>query len=971
MRSSFHPLITVSTGARGSGARRMADKARRAGAGRREKAARLGRRIAELEESYALERRLVEELCQSGDLFRSITDTANDAIMVMDYRGILYYINEAAERLFGYQARELEGRRLHDVLVPEERRENAVASFEQQAASGMQGVLGKVREFEARRKDGGIFPVEVSVSQCTIEGQPHYISICRDISERKRIELEIKESRRRYRDLVENLNDVVYNLDPLGLISYISPSIERITSYSAQELIGQPFTHFIHPDDLPELLEDFKRTLAGELKPAGFRLLDRDGRELYVRTSSRPLYRNGELMGLTGVLTDFTGRKKAEEELERYRRHLEEMIRERTEELEKKSQDLMRSEKYFRALIENAFDAIAVLDAEGKIKYLSPSLERASGSGRKTFLGADSLSFIHPGDLPAAREALSDITREPGRTGRVEYRWRFGDESWRWHQATAMNLLHDPVVHGVVVNAHDITERKKAEEAMRESEERYRILVETSPDPIIFADLKGTVLMANRSGAETLGYGSPDEMLGMRVFDLIAPEDRGKASRLMRDRTQSGRGVTDEYTLIRKDGSRRSGEITATLIRDGEGKPWGFIGITRDITDRKRAEERLRKLNQCFLSLGPDPLENIRKLALTGKEIIDADLVRYGRMEKGNVFYFTSDRAEEGFIPLEDVEDFVCQYLLSSGIRGPVSSQDLERSVFERDPEVRRLGMRSALMHPIYMLGEGIGCLCAFTHESKSFSEVEKDLLATLGRAIGIEEERRAFNESLRDFVDIASHELRHPVTLLAGFADTLDANWEDMDEPTRRESVDAIRQTADRLNRLAKGLLDTSLVERERFSVEKKSVDLGSLMESAVAEMRFRYRQREFSLAVAEGVGKCELDPDRVRDLMVILLDNAVKYSPEGTEIEVVAEAGEDAATVSVLDRGIGVPEEHREHIFKRFYMVEKAKHHSKPGLGLGLFLARQIVEAHGGTIRHEPREGGGSALRFTLPLR
>jgi signal transduction histidine kinase len=108
-------------------------------------------------------------------------------------------------------------------------------------------------------------------------------------------------------------------------------------------------------------------------------------------------------------------------------------------------------------------------------------------------------------------------------------------------------------------------------------------------------------------------------------------------------------------------------------------------------------------------------------------------------------------------------------------------------------------------------------------------------------------------------------------------------------------------------------------------------------------------------------------VDPERIHDLLVILMDNAVKYSPEVTDVEVTIEAAEDE--VSVLDRGIGVSAEHREKIFERFYQVEEAQYHSTPGLGLGLFLARQIVDGHGGRLCYETREGGGSAFRFTLP--
>ncbi len=241
--------------------------------------------------------------------------------------------------------------------------------------------------------------------------------------------------------------------------------------------------------------------------------------------------------------------------------------------------------------------------------------------------------------------------------------------------------------------------------------------------------------------------------------------------------------------------------------------------------------------------------------------------------------------------------------------------------------------------------------------------------MAMLARAIGIEEERYAFNESLRDFVDIASHELRHPVAILSGFTETLEQHGPDMDEATTTEVINAIKHATERISRMVIGLMNVSLVERERFHVSKRTSDLTALLESVLREMSIKVQGWEFELVHTGATLECEVDPERFHDLMVILLDNAVKYSARGSAVEVVLELSDEEVTVSVLDRGIGVPPEHGDKLFRRFYQVEEAQYHSTPGLGLGLFLAKQIVESHDGRLWYEPREGGGSIFRFTLP--
>jgi signal transduction histidine kinase len=222
----------------------------------------------------------------------------------------------------------------------------------------------------------------------------------------------------------------------------------------------------------------------------------------------------------------------------------------------------------------------------------------------------------------------------------------------------------------------------------------------------------------------------------------------------------------------------------------------------------------------------------------------------------------------------------------------------------------------------------------------------------------------------MRDFLDIAAHELRHPATLLKGYAVTLREYGDRMDEEARSDALRAIEKGADRLVGVVEELLEAARVERNRLRLELREVEPGELARRAVEEMRERFPDREMELRVAPGLEKVRADAERLVRLLIILLDNAVKYSPRGTPVELVVERNGDAALFTVLDRGRGVPEEDRERIFERFYQVEDVLHHAGPGLGLGLYIGRSIAEAHGGRIWYEPRLGGGSIFRFTIPL-
>ncbi len=947
----------------------MAGKTSKDAARLKQELAELRRREAELESSENLYRRLAEELRREDDLFRSMADSANDAVLVLDEQGSVIYVNRAGESLFGQSADEVIGRHLHETLIAERFRDHPVGAFPSHAAADIEDMLGTVRESQMLGKDGVEFPVEVSISAARSGERTYYITSCRDITQRKRAEEELRESQQRYRDLVENLNDVIFTLDPMGRFSYISPTVERISKYTAEEIVGHPFTRFVHPDDLQGLLAGFERTLGGELEPYEFRVIDKDGEILNVRTSSRPLYKDGELIGLGGLMTNISKRKRAEDELERYRGDLEKLVVERTEELEQANVRLRDSERYYRSLIRNAPDMIDILNEDLTIRWASTSAGRITGYRPEDSYGKSILDNIHPEDASEVMEMFDRVLKDPETPQSITVRYRHKDGSWQYHEAIASNRLEDPAVQGIVLNTRDITDRKRAEQELRASEERYRSLVETSPDSIILTDLSGAVLMVNQSGVSLFGYARAEEILYRNVLELITPEYRSKATESMRTKPEEGTARKEEYSLLRKDGTRFFGEVTAALFRNVEGRPIGFISITRDVSDRKRAEQRLRKLNECFLSLGTDPPENIQRFVLAGRDILEADLIRYGRMEKGGLYVFSSLRADEGFQKIANVEDCLCYHLMSKGAGESVTCKEIETQVLERDPEIRGHGFRSCLYLPISLHGEHVGCFNLLDREDKEYTQVEIDTMAMLCKAIEIEEERYAFNESLRDFVDIASHELRHPVALLSGYTETLESHGAESDELTRQEIIGAIKQSTERISRMVMGLVNVSLVERERFHLYKRRTEIASLVEQTVREMRVKVQGWGFFAEVSEGSGEYEMDPDRIHDLLVILMDNAVKYSPEGSDVEVVVEDGEREVTVSVLDRGIGIRSGNREKIFERFYQVEEAQYHSKPGLGLGLFLARQIVEAHGGRIWHEDRKGGGSVFRFTLP--
>jgi signal transduction histidine kinase/putative methionine-R-sulfoxide reductase with GAF domain len=222
--------------------------------------------------------------------------------------------------------------------------------------------------------------------------------------------------------------------------------------------------------------------------------------------------------------------------------------------------------------------------------------------------------------------------------------------------------------------------------------------------------------------------------------------------------------------------------------------------------------------------------------------------------------------------------------------------------------------------------------------------------------------------ERLRDFINIASHELRHPITIIGGYASLLTEGLDQIAPDRLPTIMRSIVTATRRLKHVVDQLLDISRIEQGRFSLERRLTDIAPLVRQAVDEIKLRGFGQTYRVSCAPGLGPVQVDAERFLQLMIILLENACKFSPADSVISVSMRLRGDALLVSVADRGPGIPHDARHRVFERFFEVEGSAHHSLPGLGVGLSIAQQIVKGHGGDIWCEPRRGGGTVFRFTL---
>jgi PAS domain S-box-containing protein len=718
--------------------------------------------------------------------------------------------------------------------------------------------------------------------------------------------------------VLEDTGLLLLGVDPEGRVVHFNTACEKASGYSREEVIGRYFWDFEVPrDQLKTPLSLFERLGQGEdVGPLEHHIFTKDGgrRLISWRMTTTAMGKGGPTIAL-GVGMDITERRLAEEAL-------------------------ANREGFFRMLIENALDLVTVLGADARIIYMGPSVERLLGYEQEEMIGRYILEYVHPGDAEAAKAALDFAMGRPGVTGYAEVRIRHKDGSWRCLEASSFNLLSDPQVEGMVINSRDITDHKAIEEELRRRSRELENILQALPDLYFRLSPDGTII-DYRTGRTTYLYVSPEEFMGKKVRDVLPEEIGVEVERSIEEARLTGAFVSFEYRLMSPDGAR---EYEARFMPAFEDE---VIAVIRDITERADLLSSLRESEENYRVTFESTGTAMVVLGLDGT-IVDANreiekLLGYDRNE------VMGRRNYMEFVYPEDREA-VRRYslrLLKGEIAGPAR---YEARTVHRDGRVINTIINVSVLPG---MGKSVASLVDIT-DKKSYE---------------IELEARA--AQLRDFLDIAAHELRHPATIIKGYAAAMANYGKDMAQEDLESSLEAITRGVDKLTGVVEDLLDVSRIERGFMSLERSEQALLPLVRSAVDEMAERGSVETIEIVRSGEPGVVRLDPEKFTRLMIILLENALKYSPAGSPIEVSLDVGNGRARISVLDRGVGVNEKERNRIFDRFYQSEEVFHHSSPGLGLGLYIAKRIVEAHGGKIWCEPREGGGSVFRFTLPLR
>ncbi|MGI8837647.1 MAG: hybrid sensor histidine kinase/response regulator [Pyrinomonadaceae bacterium] len=508
-----------------------------------------------------------QALRESEEHIRLMVDGIKDyAIFLLDTEGRIASWNEGAARLKGYRSDEIIGKPHSICFTAEDIREGKPElALKVAAAEGR-----NEDEYWKVRKDKSRFWANVIIT--ALRDDEHrlrgFVDITRDISERKRVEDALRQSEEQYRELVENISDIIYATDDKGVVTYASPAILS-TGFKLYEVIGHPFSEFIYPEDLPQTISSFQQSAFGHSEPLEFRLLTKTGGIRWVSKSSLPVFHGDRFAGTRGLLVDITERKRAQEALQ-------------------------STNQMLQTLIYSSPLAIVVQEQDGNVNLWNPAAEQMLGWTEAEVLG-------RPNPLvPNGKEADFEALRQDGMvgssavTGLEKIRHRKDGSPIYLSSAVAPLSGADGGSMGTVTIMADITERKRAEEKLRETNETLRTLIQASPLAIVGLDPAGIVTMWNPAAEYIFGW-TKEEALGRPLPS--APEDKQDEFRALREGVMRGEASTDmQIRRTRKDGSLIDISLSTAPLRDAEGKIIGMMGIMANIMDRKRIEEERAQL---------------------------------------------------------------------------------------------------------------------------------------------------------------------------------------------------------------------------------------------------------------------------------------------------------------------------------------------------------------------------------------
>ncbi len=899
-----------------------------------------------------LKRRLAErELQESEERFRLLVGGVKDyAIFMLNPEGRISSWNAGAELVLGYRAKEVIGKNFNLFYRPQDIDSGKPDSDLKTAAAG-----GRCEDEGWRLRKGGTpFWAHVDIRALRDdEGRPRgFTQVTRDVTEHKRHEEVLRKSEERYRRLVELYPDALIVLHE-NQIAFVNQAAQKLLGASGpDQLVGRHFVDFVPTDARDSVTQRLNEAAASgaaawntanPIRFAEEHIVRTDGSEIVVEMTATQLTFEDE-PSIQVILHDVTGQRAA-------------------------AAALRESEARKTAILDTSLDAIVSIDNKGVVREWNSAAERIFGYPREKALGQRLETLIVPPHLTdkylpgLADYLITGVASLIGRPIEVTAKRQNGEQFPIELALTQIPASHPPFFTAFI---RDITSRKHAEEALRRSETRKAAVLETALDAIISIDQDGKIIEWNPAAERIFGY-SRELALGRDLAELIVPKSNHELHRKGLSRfLQTGRGRMlghrTEVMALRANGGEFPVELTITKI-PGEG-PMVFTSFVRDITERRRTEEALRKSEERFRLL----VEGVEDYAIY---MLDTN----GRITTWNA-------------GAERIMGFRAQEIIGRRFHRFYTTDDVERKKpdqalavataeghFQDERwQVRKDGTSYWAIFVITALRDENGKLTGFSTIARDITKRKQDEDEIRRLNTDLEHrvhertaELQAAYQEMEAFSYSISHDLRAPLIHIAGFVEMLKSDLgAKLDEKSSRH-LQTICDSTESMGRMIADLLTFSRIGRAEM--HKVRFNLTDTVKDVRRDLQAQTQTRKVTWVVPE-LPEVYGDPFLIRQALYNLLSNAVKYTrhrPE-TRIEITAQSTDTEHIIAIKDNGAGFDMKYASKLFGVFQRLHSASEFE--GTGIGLANVRRIIGRHGGRTWAEGVIDGGATFFFSLPI-
>jgi len=760
----------------------------------------------------------------------------------------------------------------------------------------------------------------------------HYISYLEDITEKKVIENRLEENEIRFKTIVENSHEGILIVDENFHLIYANKKLGEILGYNVKEIIGQDFRKFLAEDSRNKVVNRYlKRQREEDVeKIYEFNIRKSDGEKRKIKITSTITNSLRDGIKTIAQVVDITERKKTERELK-------------------------ESEEKFKIISKQDLMSILILQ-DDEIKYQNEHLGNGLGYSKeviKNWTFNEFLKHIHPEDKEfVLKQALKKQKGEKNVINRYQFRiiTKSGEIAWREVFSQTITYQGRPAD---LISLIDITERKKAEQQLKESEEKFRTIAEQYFMGILILQDFNIKYFNNRFSQIT-GYSRAEieKWRAQEFFKIIHPEDKESVKNTIfkKYRGEIEKIKKYEFRLVKKNGEIMWVEIFSKTITY-EGAEADLTTMI-DITERKKNQQKLKESEKKF------------------RNIFEAIPDLFFLVDSESTILDYRGQPEKLYVPPEEFLGNKMIELLPDEL-GKRAANSIKKTIETKKQQLFEYTLKINDIKKYYearLLFYSENQVAIFIRDISQRKKAEKMIKEEVKRLKEIDDMRR-------DLISRVSHELKTPIMAISGATEYLLETYHAKLESEPIRFLQMIDSNEKRLEKLIENLLDISRINYQKIQIAKQEVNLGSLIKNVCNEMKYLRKKRgldiEFNIPP-----EIELNVDKIRIEQVImnLLSNAIKNTPPGGLITISINKKKYYIEILISDTGIGFTDEEIDKLFTQFGKIERygkgLEYLDISGSGLGLYISKKIVEMHDGEITVESKgRNKGSTFKVYLP--